>query len=226
MYISEVAQKIDHTLLKPDAQISQIRELCREALHYQFKAVCIHSIYVKFASTLLAKSDVKTCSVVGFPLGAHLSEIKKKEAELALKYGAQEIDMVINISALKNKEYKFAEKDIKSVVDVCKAKGAICKVIIETALLNKDEKIRICEIAIRAGADFIKTSTGYAKSGAKTSDIKLIRQITQNTSVKIKASGGIKSLTKMQEMLKAGASRIGTSSGIAIIREALDSESN
>jgi len=207
---------IDHTALKPDTSERDIIKLCTEAKKHQFYAVCVNSSYVKLAKELISKTPVKICSVVGFPLGAMSTEAKVFEAKKAIEDGASEIDMVINIGLLKSKNYVAVFKDIS---DVKLAIGKIpLKVIIEISELSKNEIIKICEICIDANADFIKTSTGFSKSGATLTAVKIIRK-TVKDQVKIKASGGIKDFETAQKYIEAGANRIGTSAGIAIVTQ-------
>ncbi len=215
----DIARHIDHTLLRPEATDEQVRRLCEEAKEYGFAAVCVNPTYVSLAAKLLQDSSTKVCTVVGFPLGAHLSEIKAVEAEHAIHDGAKEIDMVINIGALKNGDDELVYRDIAAVVDVCHDGGAVCKVIIEAALLTDDEKVRACQAARRARADFVKTSTGFGPSGATVHDVALMVQTVQGTSMGVKAAGGIRSLADAKKMIEAGATRIGTSAGVQIMKE-------
>lgn len=212
----QLSKMIDHTLLKPEATCEQIVKLCREALEYDFASVCINPCYVNDAYKLLKGSDVKVCTVIGFPLGAALTETKAFEAAQAMDNGAGEIDMVINVGYLKSKNYNYVEKDIKSVVR--KSSGrAIVKVIIETCLLSNEEKVTACKLSEAAGADFVKTSTGFNTAGASLEDVKLMCSIVPN--LKIKASGGIRSYEDALKMINAGASRIGTSASVRIINK-------
>ncbi|NMB95444.1 MAG: deoxyribose-phosphate aldolase [Clostridiaceae bacterium] len=211
---------IDHTLLKPEATSENIEKLCKEAIEYGFASVCVNPCRVKQASRLLKGSDVKVCTVIGFPLGASTSETKAFETVNALANGADEVDMVINIGALKEKNYELVEKDIIAVVEAAKGK-AVVKVILENCLLEKDEIIRACEICKKAGADFVKTSTGFNKSGATCEDVKLMRK-TVKDKMGVKAAGGIRDLKTAKAMIEAGASRIGTSSSVKIIGELKD----
>lgn len=208
---------IDHTLLKADATADQIAKLCKEAIENNFKAVCINSSYVPFAKKLLKDSQVKLCTVVGFPLGASPSEVKALEASMAIASGANEIDMVINIGALKNELYNSVENDIKLLAQTCHAKGAILKVIIETCLLTEDEKIKACELAKQAGADFVKTSTGFSTGGATLEDVKIMRGIV-GEEIGVKASGGVRDIAMANKMIEAGATRLGTSSGVKLVQ--------
>ncbi|MFH0989014.1 MAG: deoxyribose-phosphate aldolase [bacterium] len=215
-YDSTLARIIDHTLLKPDATLRQIDQLCQEALDFQFASVCINPCYIKQSATRLKDSQVKVCTVIGFPLGATLTEQKSFETTLAIARGAEEIDMVMNIGMLKSGEFQYVKNDIRSVVQVAKSSGALVKVILETALLDEEEKARACSLALEAGADFVKTSTGFAKSGATTADVRLMRSIVGDT-MGVKASGGIKTYQDAVAMVQSGANRLGTSSGIVIV---------
>ena len=216
----EIAHLIDHTLLKPDATESDIRKLCQEALEYEFASVCVNPTYVKLSAGILKGSPVKVCSVVGFPFGTHTPEIKAMETRQAIRDGAKEIDMVINIGALKSGNYDLVYRDIRSVVEACEDGSAICKVIIETTLLTDEEKVKACQLARRARADFVKTSTGFAGGGATAEDVALMREAVKGTRMEVKASGGIRSYADAKKMIKAGATRIGASAGIKIIKEA------
>jgi deoxyribose-phosphate aldolase len=215
----EVAHLIDHTLLKPEATVQQISQLCHEALLYKFASVCVNPTHVKLAAQLLQNSDIKVCTVVGFPLGATSTQAKVSETKQALDDGATEIDMVINIGALKGEDNDLVEQDVAGVVRVAHHHGALCKVIIETALLTDEEKVRACQLAKRAGADFVKTSTGFSGGGATIEDVALMRQ-TVGPSLGVKASGGIKTLFDAKSMVAAGATRLGASAGVKIIQEA------
>jgi deoxyribose-phosphate aldolase len=212
--MTNLCQYIDHTLLAQDATLSDIQKLCNEAIQYNFFSVCINSSYVKDASYFLKNSNVKVCTVVGFPLGAMCSESKAFEAQTAIKNGANEIDMVINVGYLKSKLYDKVVEDIKTVNDVCQE--AILKVIFETALLDEDELRKMCEISKKIGVNFIKTSTGFSTRGASIEDIKIMKECVGNE-VLIKASGGIRDYDKAMFMIQAGASRLGVSSGISIV---------
>ena len=206
---------IDHTLLRPDATTAEIQVLCNEALTNNFAAVCVLPSHVRDGVKFLKGSSVKVCSVVGFPLGANTLETKCFEASQLASFGAQELDMVINIGALKSGNYQFIKDEIIAVVR--SAAPAIVKVIIETCLLTKEEKITVCQLACEAGAHFVKTSTGFSKSGATVEDISLMSHAVAGYSVGVKASGGIKDRTTALAMINAGATRIGTSSGVSII---------
>lgn len=214
-----ICKYIDHTLLKPDATIEQIIQLCTEAKEHDFAAVCVNPTYVALAAHLLAGTDVKTATVIGFPLGATFSEVKALEALTAVKAKADEIDMVINIGAVKAAQWDAVANDIKAVVTA--AEDALVKVILETALLTDDEKRQACQIAMKAGAHFVKTSTGFGPAGATVADVALLKEVIGDTGrCGIKASGGIKNYQQTVALLEAGATRIGTSSGIAIIKDA------
>jgi len=216
----QLAACIDHTLLKPEATAADIRRLCVEAAGNGFATVCVNPTYVKLAAGLLASSRVRVCSVVGFPLGAHLIPIKAAESLRAIRHGAREIDMVINIGALRGGDLETVARDIQAVVAGCRRADALCKVIIETALLNEDEKATACRLAVEAGAHFVKTSTGFASGGATFEDVWLMNCIVRPAGVQVKASGGIQTLADARRMLSAGATRIGTSSGMRILEEA------
>jgi deoxyribose-phosphate aldolase len=216
---SEIAHLIDHTLLKPEATVQQIAQLCHEAMLYQFASVCINPAHVKLAAQLLQNSEIKVCTVIGFPLGATSTEAKVFETQQALDDGATEIDMVINIGALKGGDDALVERDIAAVVETVHRRGALCKVIIEAALLTDEEKVRACELAKKAGADFVKTSTGFSSGGATIEDVALMRR-TVGPKVGVKASGGIRTLAEARNMISAGATRLGVSAGVKIIQEA------
>jgi deoxyribose-phosphate aldolase len=210
---------IDHTLLKPEATHDQITQLCEEAREYGFAAVCVNPTNVKLAAELLKGSPVAVCTVIGFPLGATLPEVKAYEAQQTIHHGATEIDMVINIGALKSEDYELVEQDIAAVARTCHDNGAICKVIIEAALLTEEEKITACQLAKKAGSDYVKTSTGFGPGGATVEDVTLMRRVI-GPSMGIKAAGGIRTLETAKKMIEAGATRIGTSSGVKIVQEA------
>lgn len=217
--IKNIAKYIDHTNLKAQAVKSDIKRLCSEAKEYHFHSVCIHPLYVEFASDLLRNTRVAICSVVGFPTGCHTSPVKAFETETMLDAGAHEVDMVIQVGRLLNGEYQAVLDDITSVTEICHKKNAIIKVIIETAYLSKTEKVKAADLITQAGADFIKTSTGFGSSGAKVSDIVLLKEKLKDTKVKIKAAGGIRTYAAAVNMIRAGADRIGTSSGVAIVQD-------
>lgn len=219
---NELARMIDHTLLKPDACEDGVRKLCQEALEYKFASVCINPGYVQLCADLLKGSEVKVCTVIGFPLGATTSDTKAFETRDAISKGAQEVDMVINVGKLKDKDFDYVKKDIEAVVNEAKGK-ALTKVIIETCLLNDEEKIMACKLAKEAGADFVKTSTGFSTGGATFEDIKLMRE-TVGANMGVKASGGVRSYEDTMKMIEAGATRIGASASIAIC-EGLKSDS-
>lgn len=209
------AKVFDHTLLKPDATKEQVEKLCKEALEHGFASVCVNSCHAELAAKMLKGSDVKTCVVVGFPLGAMSARAKAFEAKDAVESGAQEIDMVINIGALKENDLEYVEKDIRAVKEAIQDK-AVLKVIIETCLLTEEEKVKACEIAEKAGADFVKTSTGFSSGGATVEDVMLMRKVVGDT-MGVKASGGIRDYKTAVTMIEAGANRIGASSTINII---------
>ena len=207
---------IDHTLLKPDATKEEIENLCNEAKEYDFYSVCVNSTWVPFAKSLLDGTDVKIAAVTGFPLGAMITEAKAYETEVAAREGASEIDMVINIGALKSKDYETVETDIAEVVKAAAKYDAIVKVILETGLLTKNEIVEACKLSERAGAHFVKTSTGFGHGGAEIENVKLMRE-SVSEKVDVKASGGIRDKETALKMIEAGAGRIGTSSGIKIV---------
>ena len=213
-----LAKLIDHTLLRADATRDDIKRLCREAKKFGFWSVCVNPTYVRLATDVLKGTEVKVCSVVGFPLGASVSKVKALEAENAVKDGAREIDMVINIGALKSHDYELVEGDIQEVIDRVKSleKSTVVKAIIEVGLLAQKEKVLACKLAKKAGADFVKTSTGFNGSGATVSDVRLMRTVV-GPNFGVKASGGIKTYLDAVNLIKAGANRLGTSSGVLII---------
>jgi deoxyribose-phosphate aldolase len=215
----QLAEMIDHTLLKPDASQDEIAQLCFEARKYRFASVCVNPAYVKLCSQLLKGSGVAVCTVVGFPLGATPTDVKVFEAQQAIRDGASEVDMVINVGAVKSRDYELAERDIASVARVCKAGNALLKVIIEASLLTDEEKVIACQLAKVAGADFVKTSTGFGPGGATAEDVALMRRVV-GPSIGIKAAGGIRSLADAQKMIAAGATRIGASASVKIMQEA------
>jgi deoxyribose-phosphate aldolase len=210
-----VASIIDHTILKAESTTVDIIKICKEAVENKFASVCVNSCYVKLAAQELKGSRVKVCTVVGFPLGAASSEAKTFETTKAIEDGAHEVDMVINIGMLKSKEYDYVKDDIKAVVEAAKGK-ALTKVIFETCLLTDEEKVIACKLSKEAGADFVKTSTGFNKWGAKIEDVKLMRE-TVGSEIGVKASGGVHSFEDAISMIEAGATRIGTSSSLKII---------
>ena len=205
---------IDHTLLKPDASQEQIETLIEEAKKYDFASVCVNPTWVNFAAQALKATDVKVCTVIGFPLGANTPELKAFETSDAIQNGANEVDMVINIGALKSRNFDLVERDIRAVVEA--AKGTLVKVIIETCLLTDDEKVKACQIAQKAGADFVKTSTGFSTGGATVRGVALMRK-TVGPDMGVKASGGARSYEDALAFIEAGATRIGASSGVAIM---------
>ncbi|MBT2616846.1 MULTISPECIES: deoxyribose-phosphate aldolase [unclassified Bacillus (in: firmicutes)] len=211
-----VAGLIDHTLLKADATKEQIKVLCEEAREYNFASVCVNPTWVKYASELLEGSEVKVCTVIGFPLGATTPETKAFETKDAIANGAHEVDMVINIGALKDKDDELVERDIRAVVAASTGK-ALSKVIIETSLLTDEEKVRACELAVKAGADYVKTSTGFSTGGATVEDIALMRK-TVGPDIGVKASGGVRNTSDAQNVIEAGATRIGASAGVSIVK--------
>lgn len=213
---SELASMIDHTLLKPDTTIEGVLKICDEAIKYKFASVCINPYWVKLVSEKLKNSDVKVCTVIGFPLGNNVTSIKALEAKQAVKDGAEELDMVISLSAVKSENWLYVEKDIKAVVDEAKSNNSIVKVILENCLLNEYEKRRACEIVVKAGADFVKTSTGFSSGGATIEDIRLMREVV-GKGFGVKASGGVRDRETALAMIEAGATRIGASSGLKII---------
>lgn len=213
---------IDHTLLKPESSPEQIINLCLEAKEYQFAAVCINPFYVPLAKKYLEDSNVKICTVIGFPLGANSTITKADETKWAIENGADEVDMVINIGALKSKQDEVVQKDIETVVEA--ADGKTVKVILETCLLTEEEKKRACELCLRAGAHFVKTSTGFSTGGATLEDVKLMKSIVKDE-MQVKASGGIRDLQTALKFIEAGATRLGTSSGVAIIQGQIGSSS-
>lgn len=215
----DLAKYIDHTLLRPDATFDQISKLCQEAREFEFASVCINPCYVRHCAGLLRASPVKVCTVIGFPLGANVPETKALEARRAIREGATEIDMVINVGALKSGRDDLVYQDIRGVVEAAMDGGAICKVILETALLTDEEKTRACQAARRARADFVKTSTGFGPGGATAEDVALMSRAVSGTKMGVKASGGIRSLEDVQQMIRAGATRIGASAGVRIVKE-------
>lgn len=213
------ASLIDHTLLKPEASEGDIRKLCEEAAKFGFASVCVNPSWVKKAAKFLKGSVVPVCTVIGFPLGATLPDVKAFEARRAIFDGAKEVDMVINVGALKSGDDCSVEDDIRAVVEAAHDNGVLCKVIIETALLTDDEKVRACIASKNAGADFVKTSTGFAKGGATVDDVALMRR-TVGSELGVKASGGVKGIDDARAMFEAGATRIGASVGVKIAQEA------
>lgn len=215
-----LARLIDHTLLKPEATPDDIAVLCRQAKEYGFASVCVHSCYVPAAYSLLSGSPVAVCAVVGFPLGANAPSVKTQEAAVAVREGASEVDVVMNAGLFLGGRKDLVQEDLEGVVQAARGEnpGAVIKVILETCLLNDKEKIEACRLAVAAGANFVKTSTGFGKSGATVQDVALLRR-TVGPGVGVKASGGIRDLSTALAMVKAGADRLGTSSGVSIINE-------
>ncbi len=222
--VEKIAGIIDHTLLKPEATKSEIIQLCNEAVQFNFASVCVNPVNVELCFDLIKSSNVKVCTVIGFPLGANTTEIKLHEGEEAIKNGAEELDMVLNIGRLKDRNYEYVFEDIKSIAQLAKRNYCISKVILETCLLTDEEKITACLIAQEAGADFVKTSTGFSKGGATVHDVSLMKFVVGNK-LKVKASGGIRSYEDAVAMINAGAERLGASAGVKII-SGLKSESN
>ncbi|MFB6466198.1 deoxyribose-phosphate aldolase [Cytobacillus sp. Hz8] len=221
--MKNLGRMIDHTLLKANATKTEVMKLIEEAKEYSFASVCVNPTWVKLAAEQLKDTpDVKVCTVIGFPLGATTSEVKAFETKNAIENGATEVDMVINIGALKDKNYNLVEQDIHAVVEAAKGK-ALTKVIIETCLLTDEEKAKACELAVKAGSDYVKTSTGFSTGGATAEDIALMRKVV-GPEIGVKASGGVRSLEDAEAMVNAGATRIGASSGIAIIKGQQSSE--
>ena len=214
----EVAGLIDHTLLKPDATASDIERLCREAAEFRFATVCVNPTWVAFCARLLRGTGVGICSVVGFPLGANTPDTKQYEARRAIFDGATEIDMVLNIGALKSRDLRLVEQDIEGVTTPCRQAGVVSKVIIEAALLTDEEKITASTLTKAAGADFVKTSTGFGPGGATISDVMLMRRVVGDT-IGVKAAGGVRDLEQMRAMVAAGATRVGASAGVRIVKE-------
>jgi deoxyribose-phosphate aldolase len=213
---------IDHTLLKPDASREDVRKLCQEAVRFGFASVCINPWNVPLAAELVRGTNVKVCTVIGFPLGATLSQVKIHEAEEAIKLGAQEVDMVLNVGALKSGQDDVVESDIRGVVEAAHRGGAICKVIFETSLLTVEEKVRAALASKRAGADFVKTSTGFSTGGATVEDVALMRRVV-GSEIGVKASGGVRTFDDLKKMVCAGATRIGASASVKIMEQAAGS---
>jgi deoxyribose-phosphate aldolase len=218
LYPSDIARLIDHTLLKPEASRSQVETLCHEAREHGFATVCVNPAWVSLCAGLLRGSATRVCSVVGFPLGATLPEVKAFEAGRLVALGACEVDMVINVGALKSSDYRLVERDIAGVVQASRGGGALVKVIIEAALLDDDEKVKACVLARAAGAEFVKTSTGFGPGGATAADVALMRRVV-GPGMGVKAAGGVRDLQSAQAMLAAGADRIGASVGVKIVQE-------
>jgi deoxyribose-phosphate aldolase len=219
--ITDFPKLFDHTLLKPEVKENQIRQLCDEAVKFQFASVCVNPFFVSLASEMMQNSGVKVCTVAGFPLGANMSDVKAFEAAQAIKQGAKEIDMVIPIGALIAGNYDYVHKDISRVVEVCKSEGALCKVIIETCYLTDNDKIKACQIITQSGAHFVKTSTGFGPGGATLHDVRLLKNAVKESHTLVKAAGGIRSLQDALNMVQAGADRLGTSATVKIMEEFL-----
>lgn len=217
--VGDVASMIDHTLLKPEATQTEIETLCKEAAEFHFATVCVNPAWVALAASRLRGTGVGICSVVGFPLGATTPDVKHYETRRAIFDGATEIDMVINVGAIKSGDLRWVERDIEAVAQPCREAGVTSKVIIEAALLTDDEKVAACTLAKAAGADFVKTSTGFAKTGATVADVALMRRVV-GEAMGVKAAGGIRDLDGLKAMVAAGASRVGASAGVRIVREA------
>jgi deoxyribose-phosphate aldolase len=217
--VTDIAKYIDHTLLRADATADQVAVLCAEAREFGFASVCVNPCYVAQCADLLQSSPVKVCTVIGFPLGANATETKAAEARLAIRDGATEVDMVINVGALKCGRDDRVEDDIRAVANAAHEGQAICKVILETAMLDDREKSRACRAAINAGADFVKTSTGFGPGGATVEDVALMSRAVSGTNMGVKASGGIRNFDDAQRMIQAGATRIGASAGVRIVKE-------
>jgi deoxyribose-phosphate aldolase len=215
---SGVAAMIDHTLLKPDATRDEIEKLCREAAEFRFATVCVNPAWVALAAARLRGTPVGICSVVGFPLGATIADVKQFETRRAIFDGATEIDMVINVGALKSGDLRTVERDIEAVVDACRQCGVVSKVIIEAALLTDEEKVTASTLCKAAGADFVKTSTGFASGGATVADVALMRRVV-GADMGVKAAGGVRDLQGLNAMVAAGASRVGASAGVKIVQE-------
>lgn len=207
---------IDHTLLKPEATREQIEQLCSEAKRYKFASVCINPCWISVCADLLRNTGVRVCTVVGFPFGATLTEVKALETETAIQHGAQEVDMVLNIGMLKSGNYDFVESDIRAVVNVAKKHRVLTKTILEACLLNDEEKVKACLLAKRAGADFVKTSTGFSKAGATMGDVALMRRVV-GSAMGVKASGGVRTREEAEAMIRSGANRIGASASVKIV---------
>ena len=216
---TEVAALIDHTLLNPDATRQNIEELCREAAQFKFATVCVNPVWVALAARWLSTTGVRVCSVVGFPLGATTADVKGYETRRAIFDGAREIDMVINIGALKSGDLRTVERDVEAVTAPCRDCGVLSKVIIEAALLTDDEKVTACTLAKAAGADYVKTSTGFGPGGATAADVTLMRRVV-GAEMGVKAAGGVRDLQGLQAMVAAGATRVGASAGVKIVQQA------
>lgn len=214
--LNDLARMIDHTLLKPEAQLSEIEKLCEEAINYNFASVCVNPSYVSTCFDIVKSSNVKVCTVIGFPLGATTTQSKFQEAQEAIINGAEELDMVINVGKLKDKDYDYVLNDIKTITDLSKRHLSTSKVIIETCILSDEEKVAACLLSKKAGADFVKTSTGFSKGGATVHDVALMKFVV-GENMQVKASGGIRSYDDAIAMISAGATRLGASAGIKIV---------
>ena len=214
---AQIAKMIDHTILKPEATEKEVLKLCKEAVEYNFASVCINPSMVPVAATALEGTDVEVCTVIGFPLGATTTEVKAFETKDVIEKGATEVDMVINVGKLKERDLEYVKNDITAVVEAAKDK-ALTKVIIETCLLTDEEKVIACQLSKEAGADFVKTSTGFSTGGATAEDVALMRK-TVGPHIGVKASGGVRTHEDMVEMVKAGANRIGTSNGVKLLQK-------
>jgi deoxyribose-phosphate aldolase len=220
-YLTEIASLIDHTILKAEATRQDVLKVCAEAREYSFASVCVNPYWVPLVAHQLEGTTVKVCTVVGFPLGATSTESKVYEATSAIGHGATEIDMVLNVGELRSGDFEAVKVDIAAVADACHANGAILKVILETALLNDEQKVKACELAVAAKADFVKTSTGFSTSGATVHDVELMRR-TVGPNIGVKASGGVRTFEDFQKMLAAGASRVGASASVKIVEASRD----
>lgn len=218
------ASYIDHTLLRADATEKDIKVLCKEAKEYEFFSVCVNPCFVSYAKKNLKNTGVKVCTVIGFPLGANSTKVKLFEAKRAIADGADEIDVVFNIGKFKEKKYTYVGKELSMIVDLCNKK-VIVKVIIETCYLTKEEILKACELVYECGVDFVKTSTGYGSNGAQVDDVRMMKEVCKNR-LRIKASGGIKTVTQVEQFILAGAERIGTSSGVNIVKEGIETSNN
>jgi deoxyribose-phosphate aldolase len=214
----QIASLIDHTLLKPEATESDILKVCQQALEYRFASVCINPCWVPLVHSRLTGSSVKTCAVIGFPLGANQTAVKLEEAWQAVSNGAAELDMVLNIGALRSGDAKLVQAEIQKLAAAAHGAGALVKVILETCLLSEEQKTQACTLAQQAGADFVKTSTGFSTAGATEADVRLMREVV-GPDMGVKASGGVRTLATLLQMVKAGANRIGSSSGVQILAE-------
>ena len=221
MTADKIASLIDHTLLKPEATAEQIHNLCKEARQFKFASVCVNPWYVALAVKLMRGSGIRICTVAGFPLGATSTPAKVFEARQGIRDGAREIDMVMNVGALKSGDHRAVQAEIRAVADTCHRAKAICKVILENVLLADVEKIRACKLAKKAGADYVKTSTGFSTHGATVADVELMRRAV-GPAMGVKASGGVRSLEDLQAMVAAGANRIGTSAGVQIMLRVME----